>query len=1066
VASSAFYSEPDGGVAAPPSRPQNRPLARKDAFMTSLHRLAGALLAAAGIAGCATFAGPDRQAAPTMPAAQASTAPAAAPGMDLGSKLRIPDRERGRRGTALMNKQYQLETEADEQGSPTAAQIFRAHQQRRALAREAQGRAQEKSAGLQPSQWQSIGPGNVAGRVRAIAFDPSSPSRMLVGTASGGLWVSGNRGNSWRANHDFLPNLSISTLVFDPSDPRTVYLGTGEASAGLVGVGAFKSLDGGNTWTLLGATNVDANPDWRFVNRLAIHPTQTSVLLAGTTHTDFNRGAIYRSADGGATWTKVAAMKALDIAFDPADPANAVAGLDDGTIAYSRDGGGSWTRTAPLVTNPSGRGGTARAEIAFAASQPGLVYASVDNDKGEVWRSDDRGANWMKLATPGHLGVQGDYDNAIWVDPLDPAHVVVGGLDLYQSFDGGATFNKVSDWTRVPLSPHADHHALVSPPDYGASRPMLFNGNDGGVYRAPNIRAVNAAGFGWENANDGLAVTQFYSGAGRTSAGGRIIGGTQDNGSLLLTQGQWRAWRGGDGGFVAVDPASDQTIYGEIYYLAIFRSTNGGATATYICNGITEAYKPEEGNAAHCGSNTTQKANFIAPFVLDPNLSTRMLAGANSLWVTDTLRTTPVSWRAIKAPSPATDNFINAIAVHEGNSNAIWVGHNNGEVYRSLNGLAAAPTWTRVGQGSIPGRRVMRIMVDRDNPNRVIVAVTGFVPHNLWQTLDGGATWASITGNLPDAPVFDVKRHPRNPHWLYAATSVGVFTSENGGASWSTTNEGPANIRVRELFWIDDATLGAATYGRGMFKIAVAQQGPANYQDLWWAGPQENGWGMSLSQHGSTIFGAIYVYDEQGRPVWLVLPGGSWDAGYTTYSGELYAPAGSWFGNYEASRFTVGSPVGQASLRFHGLDTATLTYTINGVSGSKSITRQRFGPVDSTPMATYSDLWWGGQAQNGWGVAISQQYRTLFAVWYTYDPAGRTVWYVVPGGSWSAANVFSGTAYRTTGSPWLGRAYDPAAFDVQPVGNVTFTFTDLNNAVMSYTVDGVSGTRAIVRQPF
>ena len=1031
----------------------------KGFLITLAGRMALAALAGLGIAGCAATGGPEPLAAP-------APATAAVPDMDLGSKLRIKDRERGRRGMALMNKQYQLETEADENGPPTAAQIFRAHEQRQAVLREGRARAREKSAGLQPSQWQAIGPGNVAGRVRAIAFDPANPARLLVGTASGGLWISDDRGDSWRANHDFLPNLSISTVVFDPANPRTVYLGTGEASAGLVGVGAFKSLDGGSTWTLLGPTSVDANADWRFVNRLAIHPTQTSVLLAGTTHIDGDRGAIYRTADGGATWTKVAAMKALDIAFDPANPANVVAGLDDGTLAYSRDAGFSWTRTAPLVASPSGRGDTARAEIAFARSQPGLVYASVDNEKGEVWRSDDGGETWTKVATPGHLGVQGDYDNAIWVDPFDAAHVIVAGLDIYQSFDAGATFSKVSDWSRVPHSPHADHHVLVSPPDYGPSRPMLFNGNDGGIYRAPNIRAVSATGLGWENANQGLAVTQFYSGAGRTSAGGRIIGGTQDNGSLALAQGQWRAWRGGDGGFVAVDPASDQTIYGEIYYLAIFRSTNGGASATYICNGITEAYKPESGNTAHCGSDTTQKANFIAPFVLDPNLPTRMLAGANSLWVTDTLRTTPVSWRVIKAPSPATDNFINAIAVREGDSNVVWVGHNNGEVYRSLNGLAATPAWTRVGQGAIPARRVMRIMVDRDNANRVIVAVTGFVPHNLWQTLDGGATWSSITGNLPDAPIFDVKRHPRNPQWLYVATSVGVFTSENGGASWSTTNEGPANIRVRELFWIDDNTLGAATYGRGMFKIAVASQGPANYQDLWWAGPQENGWGMSLTQHGSTIFGAMYIYDAQGQPVWVVMSSGSWDAGFTTYTGDLHAPTGSWFGNYDVSRLAIGNAVGQASLRFHGLDTATLTYSVNGVSGTKSITRQRFGAVDPTPVATYSDLWWGGPAQNGWGVAISQQYRTLFSVWYTYDPAGRTAWYVMPGGSWTASNVYTGTAYRTSGSPWLGGAYDPAAFNPQPVGNVTFTFNDLNNAVMSYTIEGVSGSKPIFRQPF
>jgi hypothetical protein len=158
--------------------------------------------------------------------------------------------------------------------------------------------------------------------------------------------------------------------------------------------------------------------------------------------------------------------------------------------------------------------------------------------------------------------------------------------------------------------------------------------------------------------------------------------------------------------------------------------------------------------------------------------------------------------------------------------------------------------------------------------------------------------------------------------------------------------------------------------------------------------------------------------------------------------------------------------VGTATLAFADSSSATLTYSINGASGVKQIQRQPFGVPDSTPTATYGDLWWGGTAQNGWGVAINQQYRTLFSVWYTYDAAGKTVWYVIPGGTWTAANVYTGTAYRTTGSPWAGAAYDPAALAAQPVGSVTFTFTDLNTGVMSYTIDGVGGSKPITRQPF
>ncbi|HET6265571.1 MAG TPA: hypothetical protein VFD95_11975, partial [Usitatibacter sp.] len=913
----------------------------------NLRRLATTAAAGVIVAGCAAPPGPSAIDAAAPPALAEVGAPADLDAMRLARRDR-PKRKPGPRDRAASpSVKYHLELEADEHGPPTTAQVLRAQEQRHALVRPLE--TQPKSAGLQPATWQSLGPANVGGRVRAIAFDPRNAERLLAGTASGGLWISTNFATTWRAHSDFLPNLSITTLAFDPTETSVVYLGTGEATAGLVGIGAFKSTDGGETWRHLPATNPDGNADWRFVNRLAVHPRTPGVVLAALTNNNFTSGAIYRSVDGGTSWAKVSAFRALDIAFDPNTPANAVAGLDDGTIAYSRDAGLTWTKTARLVATPSGRGNTARAEIAFARSRPGVVYASVDNDKGEVWRSDNAGANWYKLANPGHLNLQGDYDNAIWVDPTDSDHVIVGGLDIYQSRDGGTTFVQVSDWSNAPRSPHADHHALVSPPDYGPGRRRLLNGNDGGVYRALDTLLLNVDA--WSSGNAGLAVTQFYSGAGNA---GRVIGGTQDNGSLQLVNGLWRPFRGGDGGYVALDPTDPDTFYGSYVYLAIHRVLDGGP-ARYICEGIAEAMPDEpENDNEFCGA-TTRKANFIAPFIIDPNNPNRLLGGAHSLWVTDNARGAPPAWRAIKAPPAGSDNYINAIAVREGDSAAIWVGHNAGEVFRTANGLAVSPAWTRVGQGVLPSRRVMHVTLYRDEPNRVIVAFTGFTAHNVWQSRDNGATWSSITGNLPAVPVFDVKRHPTRREWLYAATSVGVFTSENGGATWSTTNEGPANIRVRELFWIDDHTLGAATYGRGMFKASVPGDGPANYQDLWWAGSAENGWGMSITQHGAMIFAAMYIYDEQGRPQWVVMPGGTWSAGFGAFTGALYIPTGSWFGAYDASRMVAGAPVGNATLAFTSASTATLAYTINGVAGTKSIMRQPFGPMDATPVASYGD---------------------------------------------------------------------------------------------------------------
>jgi hypothetical protein len=400
--------------------------------------------------------------------------------------------------------------------------------------------------------------------------------------------------------------------------------------------------------------------------------------------------------------------------------------------------------------------------------------------------------------------------------------------------------------------------------------------------------------------------------------------------------------------------------------------------------------------------------------------------------------------------------------VAPGNANAIWVGYNNGEVYRTSDGTSANPAWTRVGAGNIPGRAVQRITIDPDAPGKVIVAVTGFTTGNVWQTTDNGATWSSITGNLPAVPVFDVKRNPQRPDWLYAATSVGLFTSENRGQTWSTTNEGPANIRIRELFWIDNNTLGAATYGRGMYKIAVNSAMP-NYQDLWWGGEAESGWGLALAHHGGTLFGALYIYDNQGHPTWLSLSGGTWDAGFTTFTGPLYSPTGSAYNAYDASRFNAGAPVGQASLRFTGLDTAVLSYTINGVSGTKNISRIIFGPPDGTPVPSVGDLWWAGDSQNGWGLTIAQQYRTLFVAWYTYDAQGKPTWFVASGGTWLSATRYSGTAYRASGAPWVGASFSSANVHLTEAGTFVFDFQDPSHATFTYTIDGVTQSKPVTR---
>lgn len=236
-----------------------------------------------------------------------------------------------------------------------------------------------------------------------------------------------------------------------------------------------------------------------------------------------------------------------------------------------------------------------------------------------------------------------------------------------------------------------------------------------------------------------------------------------------------------------------------------------------------------------------------------------------------------------------------------------------------------------------------------------------------------------------------------------------------------------------------------------------------NYSDLWW-NAAESGWGLSLTQHGAALFGAWYAYDAAGKPLWVVMPGGKWTTP-TTFTAELYTTTGPEpLVTFNPAQ-VVTTRVGSATLNFATAGQGTLTYTVNGAAGSKAITRQSFGSGSS--VANYADLWWNA-AESGWGLSISQQGSTLFAVWYSYGADGKPVWYVMPGGTW-AGDTYGGTLYRTTSAPtaFFGAGtFNPAAVQATAVGSMSIRFWSPGGAVMSYTVNGVLGAKSIQRQSF
>lgn len=697
------------------------------------------------------------------------------------------------------------------------------------------------TAGLNPNNtgWVPLGPGNIGGRVRSVAVHPQNSNILWAGSVGGGIWRSIDGGISWQPVDDLMANLAVSCMVMDPTNPNILYAGTGEGFANLDalrGAGLFRTIDGVN-WKQLPSTTT---ADFQAVNRLALSPNG-KVLLVATPK------GMFRSDDPDRlTWVKVLDDTLADVRFHPTDNNKAIAGGLHDNAFVSADGGKTWTK----ATHTSPWSG--RVEVTYAIKNPNVVYASVQMTNGEIWRSTNGGKSFTKRTgkqagtnkVAAYLGDQGWYDNVIWAgDPTNENLVIVGGIDLWKSTDGGNTLTDISTWWDS-RSAHADHHCIFSHPGYnGTNNKTVFFGNDGGIYRANDVTTVgnDAAApriAGWTELNNTFGVTQFYSGAGNPTSG-TIIGGAQDNGTLCRTKGAggdgWTSMFGGDGGWCAADPTDPKIFYGEYVYLNIHRNLDGGVTDDtqgdrYISG---QFWNPTLGEwdwkpfPFHIPDARSQNALFIAPFILDPNDANRILAGGLSLWRTNDAKTPNTttkgpSWASIKN---STGGLISALAVAKGDSSTVWVGHVNGDVYKTVNGTSAQPVWQKMnGQGTkplSPARYCTNITVDPGNKKIVYVTFGGYVRGNVWKTTDAGVTWDNIGASLPEAPVRALAVHPRKSNFLYLGTEVGVFASEDSGATWSPTNEGPTNCSVDDLFWMKE-TLVCVTHGRGMFQIDLS----------------------------------------------------------------------------------------------------------------------------------------------------------------------------------------------------------------------------------------------------
>ena len=696
--------------------------------------------------------------------------------------------------------------------------------------------------------WTSLGPGNVGGRTRTLIVHPTTPTTMYAAGVAGGVWKTTNSGSLWTPLTDLIANLAVGTLAMDPSNPNVLYAGTGEGwgnGDGVRGAGIFKTTDGGTNWTRLANTN---NANFYYVNKVVVSPVSSQRVYAATST------GIWRSTDGGTNWTQVLIQPTCDdlvarsgvgtdYLFAACRPGN------QGTIYRNTD-----ASNAGVWTSVYTEAGMARTSLALAPSNQSTIYAlsassldgpgnnyfrglhavfrSTSNGDTGTWTARVRNTDPVRLntllltfpqgATFQQCGIGtdffsnlGHYANVIAVDPLDPNRVWTGGVSLFRSDDGGA------NWGIASCYPHPDVHAIVFHPQFnGTSNKTMFIGNDGGIEKTDDARALvktnpcdnTCDSFAtFTDLNNSYGVTQFYHGLPYPD-GVTYFGGTQDNGTQRGSDSggsnNWKFILGGDGGYVAVDPTNTSVLYAETTFLSIQKTTTG--------NNVSPTWVP----ATTGITDSSFLFLFINPFVMDPNNSQRLWTGSGKLWRTDN---GAGNWSQASAALTGT---VSAIAVAPTDSNYVLAGTASGNIHRTTVGTSAVSStvWPNVQprSGFVSG-----VTFDPANKNIAYATYSTFGGTHVWKSTNAGATWTGLDGtapnNLPDIPVHCVAVDPTNSSRLYVGTDLGVFSSLDGGANWAVENTGFANVITESLAVNGGPTkyLFAFTHGRGVFRVPI-----------------------------------------------------------------------------------------------------------------------------------------------------------------------------------------------------------------------------------------------------
>jgi len=671
---------------------------------------------------------------------------------------------------------------------------------------------QEQYGTFGAGNWILIGPtnsipagGGGSGRTNFVTQHPTNPSIIWTGSPSGGLWKSSDAGATWTTNTDNVAQvIGCSDLAIDPVNPNIMYLATGDGDGGdTYTVGILKTTDGGTTWNTTSFSFISAN--YRQTYKIIIDPTNTNVLLVATT------AGIYRSTNAGATFTLTQSGSFRDIEFKPGTPATVYA---VGTEYFrSVNNGVTWTKiiTAPLPASSQ----VSRMALAVSAANPNYVYILAANPAASpgygfqgIYQSVNSGVTFTKkTTTPANImcwvssgtdvaaGGQGFYDLAFAASPTDAQEIIVGGINVWRSTNGGTSFNIVSHWagSGAPYV-HADQHEL----EY-VNGTTFFSANDGGLNKTINSGAV------WTDLSQGLQIAQMY-GFGQSATNPNLfLTGWQDNGTNHYNGSTWSYRLPGDGGLAFISHANDQIQWGCFQFGSFNRSTDGGVNFSSCTSGITEY------------NGSTGPGPFIAEWNEDLTTANTLYAGFTNVWKSTN---GGASWTQLGTVSTSTA-YVNAIAAAPTTNGQVILASKGGTLYRTTNG---GTNWAQVAG---PPGGIIDIAFHPTNPNKAWITYSGFIATTkVYQTTNQGVTWTNISASLPNIPVNCITVDKNGNDALYIGTDAGVFFKDASMTIWQPFFQGLPKVRVYQLeLFYSGNKIRAATFGRGLWESSLYTPG-------------------------------------------------------------------------------------------------------------------------------------------------------------------------------------------------------------------------------------------------